>query len=551
MRRSQALRGVLLCSALSLSLPLAAVRAQKPSAAGTGGTVIAAEADISESLNPHLNQQLSTVDIDSAVFDSLVKTGDKGQFMPDLASSWTSSPDGLSWVFKLNPKATWQDGVPVTAADVVYTASLINNPTFGATSSLGFDHIKTITAKGASEVDITLKTAYAPFLQDYASQAGGFILPKHVLGSITPSKIRTDAQYNQRPLGSGPFEVSEYASGDHVTLVANKSYFLGPPRLDKIIFRIVPNAATVVNQMKTGEVTLAGQTADLDGRQYKTLSQTPGLTGYNTPGFNWTHVDLIETGFFKDVKVRQALQMATPRDRVIRLAALGYGSPQYSDQSPAKSVYSKAVESYWNYDTAKAAAMLAADGFTKGSGGTLTKGGVPFNINFWISSASSAASEIGQIMKAAWGQIGVNVTVKALDSATLFGQRGPLYDPNRLSLQSMNAVQYEWITSADPNDNFFWSTSQIVSKANPAGGNFDGYSNSVADQLMAQGLVTTDSAKRAAVYAKLQTILANDVPDIWLYWGRVLTVATSKLHNYDPNPFDYNTAWNAKDWYLQ
>ena len=107
MRRSQALRGVLLCSALSLSLPLAAVRAQKPSAAGTGGTVIAAEADISESLNPHLNQQLSTVDIDSAVFDSLVKTGDKGQFMPDLASSWTSSPDGLSWVFKLNPKATW------------------------------------------------------------------------------------------------------------------------------------------------------------------------------------------------------------------------------------------------------------------------------------------------------------------------------------------------------------------------------------------------------------------------------------------------------------
>jgi ABC-type transport system substrate-binding protein len=68
---------------------------------------------------------------------------------------------------------------------------------------------------------------------------------------------------------------------------------------------------------------------------------------------------------------------------------------------------------------------------------------------------------------------------------------------------------------------------------------------------MAQGLVTSDAAKRNAIYKKLQVILANDVPDVWLYWANVLSVATSKLHNFDPNPFDYDTAWNAKDWYLQ
>ena len=165
MRRSQALRGVLLCSTLSLSLPLAAVRAQNPGAAGQGGTVIAAEADTPSSLNPLLNQQLSTVDIDSAVFDSMVKVGDKGQFMPDLASSWTSSPDGLRWVFKLNPKATWQDGVPFTADDVVFTTNLVNNPLFPATSSQGFDHVKSIKAVGKEEVDVTLSSPYAPFLQ--------------------------------------------------------------------------------------------------------------------------------------------------------------------------------------------------------------------------------------------------------------------------------------------------------------------------------------------------------------------------------------------------
>ena len=548
MRQSQVLRGVLLCSTLSLSLPLAAVRAQNPAAAGQGGTVIAAEADTPSSLNPLLNQQLSTVDIDSAVFDGMVKVNDKGQFTPDLASSWTTSPDGLRWVFKLNPKASWQDGVPFTADDVVFTTNLVNNPLFPATSSQGFDHVKSIKAVGKEEVDITLTSPYAPFLQYWGTT---FILPKHVLGQIPVDRIRTDDQFNRRPLGTGPFEISEFAAGDHVTLVANKSYFLGAPRLDKIIFRFVPNSTTSVNQIRTGEATLAGQTANLDARQFNALKHQPGLTSYNTPGFNWQHIDLIETGFLKDVKVRQALQMATPREKIIKLVALGYGVAQYADQSPAKAVYNKAIESTFAFDTTKAAAMLAADGFTKGSNGVLQKGGVPFNIDLYVDSAFSAQIEIVQIIKQAWGQIGVNVNARPLDPATLFGRRGPLYDPQRFSSSTMKAVEYEWIESAEPDDTYFWSTSQIISDKVKAGGNFDGYSNPAADTLMKQGLATSDFGKRKAIYTQLQTILANDVPDIWLYWGNVLTVATSKLHNYKPNPFNYDTAWNAKDWYLQ
>jgi peptide/nickel transport system substrate-binding protein len=531
------------------ALPWSSAHAQnRTTAIPQGGTVIAAEADTPPTLDPLQSQQLSTVDIDSAVFDGLIRIGDKGQYMPDLASSWSSSPDGLKWVFHLNPKATWQDGVPFTAKDVVFTANLVNNPAFGATSALGFDHIKTIKAVGDEEVDITLTSPYAPFLNYYAPV---FILPQHVLGQIAVDKIRTDDQYNRRPLGTGPFEISEYVAGDHITLVANKSYFLGAPHLDKIIFRIVPSADTVVNELETGEVTLAGQTADLSARQFNVVRHAPGLTGYVTPGFNWQHVDLIETGFLKDVKVRQALQMATDRPKVIQLVALGYGVPQYSDQSPAKATYNPAVTSYWPYDVAKASAALAADGFTKGSNGILQKGGVPFNVTLWGDAADTGQMEDVQIVKEEWGQIGVNVTVRGLDPATLFGRRGPLYDPNRLSSSTMNAVQYEWITPAEPDDTFFWATSEIVSKTVPAGGNFDGYSNPAVDKLMAQGLVTTDLAKRIAIYKQIQVILANDVPDVWLYWANVLSVATSKLHNYDPNPFDYDTAWNAKDWYIQ
>jgi len=553
--RASRTRAALLCSSLALSaLPFSGVHgasARTPTlrpAIPQGGSVIAAEADTPSSLNPLLNQQLSTVDIDAAVFDGLVKIGDKGQFMPDLASTWTVGANGTKWVFYLNPKATWQDGQPFTAQDVVFSTNLVKNPAFAATSTLGFDHIKTITAVGKYEVDITLTTPYAPFLQDYAAT---FVLPQHLLGSIAPDKIRTDDAYNRKPLGTGPFAVSDFVAGDHITLTANKNYFLGAPHLAQLIFRIVPSNATVLSQLQTGEVTLAGQTANLDPRQFNVLKHVPSVTTYNTPGFNWQHIDLIETGFLKDVKVRQALQASTPRQRIINVVQLGYAVPQYSDQSPAKPYYNPSVTSYWPYDPSKASALLTADGFKKGANGTLTKGGVPFNLNLYVDAASTSQINAVQIMKNAWGQVGINVTIKQLDPATLFGRRGPLYDPNRFSSSSMNAVDYEWIESADPNDTFFWSSSNIIGPKVQAGGNFDGYSNPAADKLMAQGLITTDTGSRKAIYNKLQLILANDVPDIWLYWGNVLTVATSKLHGYDPNPFNYRTAWNAKDWYLQ
>src|SRR5579862_8639116 len=146
---------ILLAACMCTSLGLfTAATPRHSSAIPNGGTVIAGEADTPDSLNPLLNQQLSTVDIDSAVFDSLVRVGDKGQFMPDLAMHWTSSNNGTHWVFYLNPKATWQDGVPFTSKDVVFTTDLVKNPLFPATSSLGFDHVKTIKAVGDHQVDI-------------------------------------------------------------------------------------------------------------------------------------------------------------------------------------------------------------------------------------------------------------------------------------------------------------------------------------------------------------------------------------------------------------
>jgi len=518
------------------------------SAIPNGGTVIIAEAQIQGTLNPLQNQALATADVDSAVFDSLVYQAPDGSYQNDLATRYTHDAKGLHWKVFLNPKATWQDGVPLTADDVVYTAKMINTPSFGATISTGFDHIKTVTAVGKYEVDYTLTSVYAPF---FANVGVAFILPKHVLGKITPDKIKNDTAYNQKPLGSGPFKITEYAGGDHVTETAYKGYFRGAPHLDKIIFRIVPNNNTAINQIQTGELSLLGATSSVSARQFNLLKRFPTVQTYNTPGNNWEHLDLIETGFFKDRTVRQALAYATPKQQIIDQIALHYGVIDDADQSPSSPYYNPAIKNSYPYNLTKAKSMLLADGFKVGSGGILQKGGKPLAINLWSDTNTSDDKLIAQVIKNAWSKVGVDTTIKLIDSSILFGSHtGPINGDDRLSKTSTNAGLYTWFTSGDPDDSYFWASNQIPSKTQSSGGNTTGYKNPEMDSLLQQGLVTLDHQQRVNIYRKIQALLVRDQPDLFIYWSRVLTAATSKLHGYQPQPNDFFVAWNAKDWYM-
>jgi peptide/nickel transport system substrate-binding protein len=171
--------------------------------------------------------------------------------------------------------------------------------------------------------------------------------------------------------------VSEYVAGDHITEVANKSYFRGAPHLDKIIFRIVPNNNTAINQMQTGELNLLGQTSSLSARQFKLLTKVPNITPYNTQGFNWNHVDLVETGFLKERVVRQALAYATPKQQIITSVLLGYGIIDDGDKPPDTQYYNPSTRNSYPYNPAKAKSLLLADGFKMNSKGILQKNGTP------------------------------------------------------------------------------------------------------------------------------------------------------------------------------
>lgn len=537
-------------SSLGASRLVSPVQAAAPMAIPNGGTIIPAMAETPVTLAPYLNQQLALVDIDNAVFQGLLRYNYKNKPYGLIAKSWKVSDGGKHYTFFLNPKARWDDGVPVTAKDVVFTEHLVTNPAFPATGVSSQQYIKTIRATGKYRVDIQLKSIYAPFLRFYGSS---YVLPQHILGKMAPASISKDVQWARQPLGSGPFKITQYAAADHITETAVKNWWMGggKPHLSQIIFRIVPSGDTAAAQLQTGEITMGMNDSNLTVQNYVQLQKDPNLKVYHFPTFSWGHGDFIETGFLKDVRVRQALTMATPKGQIIKQVDLGYGTPQYSDQAPGRKLYyDPAVTKFWHYNIARAKQWLAKDGFVM-KGSQLEKGGKKFNVNLYILSGSTASSDEAEILKNNWAKLGIGTTIKAEDSATLFGPRGPLYDPNRLSLPTMNIVLYGWITGPDPDDSFFWGCDKIISKTVHTGGNFDGYCNPTVDKLVHEGLLTTNVKQRQIIYKKAEMIIARQVPDLFINWQAGFAVATKKLHNFHPTPYVNGITNDAENWFIK
>jgi ABC-type transport system substrate-binding protein len=187
---------------------------------------------------------------------------------------------------------------------------------------------QSVKAVGKYEVDYTLTSVFAPFFGDVGV---GTSCPSISWAASRP-KIKNNKAYNQKPLASGPFKITEYAGGDHVTETANKTTSAGRRTWTRSSSASCPTT-TAINQIQTGEISLLGR-PHRSRRQFNLLKRFPTVKTYNTPGNNWAHLDLIQAGFFKDRTVRQALAYATPKQQIIDQVALGYGTIDDADQAP-------------------------------------------------------------------------------------------------------------------------------------------------------------------------------------------------------------------------
>src|SRR6185437_11504898 len=229
------------------------------------------------------------------------------------------------------------------------------------------------------------------------------------------------------------------------------------------------------------------------------------------------------------------LDYATPKAALLKGILKGHGQLAYADIDPAFTQYYNPHLPAHPFSLAKAASILAADGFTKGPGGVLQKNGQPLAIDFWIGTSDDNGQKIAPILKNLWAKIGIQITIHSQSFTTIFGPTGPTYT------KTMTGIFYAWFNGNDPDDTQYWNSSQIPTSPTSPGNNSLGYFHQFSfqkqiDQLTNAGTATTDTAKRRAAYFQIQDLLATQVPVIFLFWLPGYTVIPANLHGIAPNP---------------
>ncbi|MGH7266749.1 MAG: ABC transporter substrate-binding protein [Candidatus Rokuibacteriota bacterium] len=427
---------------------------------------------------------------------------------PDLATSWTASPDLLTWTFQLRRGVTWHDGRPFTAADVKFTFDTMMDPKVNARYRGNSPGLRRTEVVDDHTIRMVFDAPLSPLPAMLAYNA--YIVPKHLLED---QDLNAPAEFYRRPVGTGPFRFKEQVRGSHFTVEANPRYFEGRPHLDAIVFKVLPDPNTQVAQFRAGELDLTWLEAPL----MPALKAVPGIRIDFGRQVNYYMVDLNNRlPIFADRRVRQAVAHAIDRKAIIEQVFLGTAELANGPISPIlKPHYTAEVTSY-PYDPAKAKRLLGEAGWTPGTDGLVEKGGrrLAFTLESY---AGTLTDKMAVVVHQYLRQVGMDVKLQHTNLSQMY---------EKVLAGKHEAMVGWWITPSDADQTVFWRT----------GGDFNtsGYANPEVDRLLAEGRATVDVGKRAAAYHRLQKILADDVPYVFLCYPLEIRAVAARVQGLAP-----------------
>ena len=505
------------------------------------GTLRFAGLDDVASLNPLLREQAAGTDIDMLVFGFFFNLDDKMRFVPELATQVPSyanggiSPDGLTITYHLRKSVKWQDGASFTARDVVFTVGAILNPRNNVAARVGWDDIASVDAVSDWEVRFHLKKIYAPAISTFFCESGLYpVLPAHVLARYPDIN---HVPFNTHPIGTGPFKFVQWVPGDRIELAASENYWRGRPKLDRIVYKIVPDAGEIVDALKTRQVDAWFRAPpDFYGR----LHDLGGYRVFASPSLAYAHLDLNQRNpAFDDVRVRQAINYSIDKRAIIREALHGLADPAASDISPLSWAFEPHTMRY-SYDPGKARELLAQAGWVPGPDGVLEKDNKRLAFSLSAVSGAATAQAIENMLQQQLTRAGFAVTIKNYPGDRFFApyaQGGVLYRGQ------YDAALFSWVAGVDPDDSSEYMCEQIP----PAGQNDLYWCDSTLGAAERAALSTYDRPERKKYYAITQAELASQSVTVFLYFARQVSVVTPVLRGYAPAPAISNT-WNAWEW---
>lgn len=477
------------------------------SAGGANGTLVfGITADPTQML-PWTSTSLQSVQVLSQIYTPLLSTENDGTPAAGIADLPTASKDGRTYTFKLKDGIKFSDGSALDSADVKHTFDTIMDPASKATSASYFASVATVDAPDPQTVVVHMKNADASF-------------PAGLTGvntAIVPSEAKA-GDLETEPDGAGPYKFAERTANESITLERNDSYYAGKPGVAKLEFRIIPDEQSIVSALKTGSVQMA-----VFDNPVTAKTATSGDVKSTTVDSLWYHVLQLRatSPVLSDVNTRLAIQCAISRQDVIDSAALGAGEPTGPITSPQFRSDPDA-QPCPEQDLTKAKEYLAKAG--KASG---------FTLNLMTSQGlySTAVNE-AQNVQAQLAKIGIKVNVQSLDSNT-YVQKWLAGDFDAAIAQNSG--------SADPNTlygRYFTSNGSFNKVA--------GYSSADLDKLFAQGIATTDTAKRADIYQQISDQLVDNAAWVWLFTPKRYIVTNTGVTGVETRTdADLSMLWKA------
>jgi peptide/nickel transport system substrate-binding protein len=472
-----------------------------------------------DNLNPLLSFGQVATDLSMFWAAYLFRWDDRNQLVPELAAEVPTqrnggiSKDGLTLIYHLRRGVRWQDGAPFSADDVIFTWQQVMNPRNNVQSRMGYDAISSIERMDGTTIRIHLKHPFSPFVETFFTMADATycILPKHLLSGLADINR---AAYNNLPVGTGPFRIVEDQKNTEVRMVANPSYWRGPPHLREIIFRLVPDDNTIITQFRAHEVDFRmlapiAQAVSLENNSGTTVYRIP-FTSFEYLGFNTQHAVL------HDVRVRQALRYATNIDKMAAALARGHVIRAGADQPPFLWAFNPHVKIY-DYDPARAAYMLDQAGWKLAPDGYRFKDGQRLELLL--------VSAIGQ------------VDIKQYPT-DLLGSSDGIYRTGRFDV-----FFDSWSNGVDPDDSQIFMCNQRP----PSGSNYFRFCDVRLDAAENIALRDYSRAQRKPAYDEVQVILAEQLPIIVLWFDVRQDLANSDLRGYKP-AHAVTTFWNPWEW---
>ena len=503
-----------------------------PSSDGTpayGDAFVTGSIGDARTLIPILASDSASGDICGLIFNGLVRYNPRLELEGDLAENWEVSEDHLTITFHLRKNVRWHDGVPFTAKDVEFTYQQLIAPAVKTPYSGDFERVELLQVVD----DFTIRVKYKePFVPGLASWGMG-ILPRHLL----EGKDLNSTEFSRHPVGTGSYRFVRWKTGELIELEANPDYYEGKPYINRYLYRIIPDQATMFLELQGLGIDSTGLTPLQFNRQTETSFLKRQFQKFRYPSFGYTYLGFnLNDKRFSDLRVRRAITAAIDRQEIIQGILLGLGT-ELTGPFPTESwAYNHSVQPIV-YDPALAKWLLAEAGWEDHDrDGWLDKEGIKFEFTIITNQGNDQRKMAAEIIQKRLAEIEISVKVQVIEWSSFISE---FIDKRRFE-----AVLLGWSLSRDPDLYDIWHSS----KTKEGEFNFLGYANSEVDELLIEGRRTFDQKERQRIYHRLHELIAKDAPVIFLYVPDALPVVHRRFHGVEVAPI--GIGYNFIEWYV-